>query len=75
MILVLDSSALIALARIGQLTLLREIAEPIVIPEAVYDEVVRAGRNRPGSTEVEQAQWIVRRQVSDRAGSPGYATK
>jgi predicted nucleic acid-binding protein len=66
-ILVLDSSALITLARIGQLPLLREIAETVLIPDAVYDEVVRAGPHRPGSAAVEQAQWIVRRQVSDRA--------
>jgi predicted nucleic acid-binding protein len=66
-ILVLDSSALITLARIGQLTLLHEVAETILIPEAVYDEVVRAGQNRPGRAAVEQAHWIVRRQVHDRA--------
>ena len=67
MILVFDSSALITLARIGQLTLLREIAETILIPEAVYEEVVRVGQNRPGSVAVGQALWIVRRQVNDRA--------
>ena len=66
MILVLDSSALITLARVGQLNLLHAIAETVLIPEAVYDEVVRTGHGRPGGAEVAQAQWIIRRQVNDR---------
>jgi len=67
LILVLDSSALITLARVGQLNLLHEIAETVLIPEAVYDEVVQTGHGRPGGAEVAQAQWIIRRQVNDRA--------
>lgn len=67
MILVLDSSALISLTRIGQLNLLHEITETAFIPEAVYDEVVRAGQGRPGSAEITQAPWIIRRQVRDQA--------
>lgn len=67
MILVLDSSALITLARIGRLDLLRQIAGTAHIPEAVYEEVVESGQGRPGSVEVAQAQWISRHQVEDRA--------
>lgn len=40
MILVLDASALIALARIGRLDLLREIGSHVYIPQGVHDEVV-----------------------------------
>jgi predicted nucleic acid-binding protein len=39
-ILVLDSSALITLARVGRLDLLRQIAGTAHIPEAVFEEVV-----------------------------------
>ena len=46
MILVLDSSALITLARIGGLDLLRQLAGGVRIPEAVYEEVVQAGQVR-----------------------------
>lgn len=49
MILVLDSSALITLARIGRLDLLRQVAGTVHIPEAVYEEVVQAGQGRHGS--------------------------
>lgn len=67
MILVLDASVLIALSRIGRLDLLRQIAGTVHIPEAVYDEVVRRGEGQPGSVEVARAEWILRRQVYDRA--------
>jgi len=60
-ILVLDASALITLARIGRLDLLRQIATAVYIPEALYEEVVERGQGRPGSTEVAHAQWISRR--------------
>ena len=64
--LVLDSSSLIALARIGRLDLLRQVTSDVHIPEAVYEEVVQAGEGRRGSVEVAQAQWIsdgIRRDV------------
>ena len=64
--LVLDSSALITLARIGRLDLLRQLARGVAIPEAVYEEVVQAGQGRQGSREVAQAEWITRHQVQDQ---------
>lgn len=64
--LVLDSSALITLGKIGQLDLLRQLAEAVFIPPAVYDEVVKHGRGRPGSEEVNRSEWIVRQQVTNR---------
>jgi len=65
-ILVLDSSALITLAKIGRLQLLRQLAKDVVVPYAVFDEVVRRGGGRPGQTEVAQASWISRRRIRDR---------
>jgi predicted nucleic acid-binding protein len=58
-IVVADSSCLIALARSGQLDVLRALFGQITIPAAVYDEVVSQGAGRPGSDEVAQAKWIM----------------
>lgn len=66
MILVLDSSALITLSRIGNLELLQQVAETVHVPQAVYDEVVGAGVDQPGRRALESAQWIMRHQVQDR---------
>ena len=66
MILVLDSSALITLTRIGNLELLQQLAETVHVPQPVYDEVVGAGVDKPGRRAVESAQWILRHQVQDR---------
>jgi predicted nucleic acid-binding protein len=60
-----NSSPLINFAAIGRFTLLRELYGALVIPEAVYHEVVVAGRGQPGATEVEQAGWITRTAVSN----------
>lgn len=66
MILVLDASPLIALARIGSLALLRRLADQIIIPEAVYRESVTQAQGRPGSVEIAQAIWIVRQTVENQ---------
>ncbi len=65
-IVVADSSCLIALARSGQLDVLRVLFGQIVIQAAVYDEVVTQGAGRPGSNEVAQAEWIITKQVQDQ---------
>lgn len=41
-----DSSALINLARIGKLALLRDLYGEVYIPEAVWQEAVVRGRDR-----------------------------
>jgi predicted nucleic acid-binding protein len=56
-----DSSTLIHLACIGQMSLLRDLFGRIVIPLAVRQEVVDQGAGRPGSLEVAAAihdGWI-----------------
>lgn len=70
MIVVADASPLIALARIGRLELLRTIFERLLLPEAVWREVVAAGLNKAGAGTVMQADWIDRRKVAD-AGMVG----
>ncbi len=46
MIVVADSTPLIALARIDQLNLLKELFGAVLIPEAVFREVVTRGKAR-----------------------------
>lgn len=55
---VCDATVLITLTRIGRLHLLRQAFQRLVIPEAVYEEVVVKGANRPGADEVKEADWI-----------------
>jgi uncharacterized protein len=63
---VCDTSTLIALARIGQLDILRQVRAQVVIPRAVYEEVVVKGAGKSGADEVRKASWIETLKVSDR---------
>jgi hypothetical protein len=58
-----DASILINLARIGELDLLRRLYGALMIPEAVWREVVIAGAGQPGAEEVRAASWIKTRDV------------
>ena len=58
MIVVSDSSPLIALSDLGRLDLLGEIYGDIIIPEAVWAETVIAGREQTGRSSLLQASWI-----------------
>lgn len=58
MIIVSDSSPLIALARIGRLNILASLYERVFIPAEVHHEVTVAGRGLPGAKEVREARWI-----------------
>ena len=61
-----NASPLINLARIGQLRLLPRIFERLLIPEAVWQEVVVDGDDQPGAKEILQAGWVERADVSNR---------
>jgi len=65
MTVVADASPLIALARIGRLDLLRTVFGGLLLPDAVWGEVVAAGLDKAGSATVMQADWIERRRVAD----------
>lgn len=56
MIVVSDSSPLITLAAVGELDLLRGLFGEVLIPGAVWNEVVQA--DRPGAKAVTTAEWI-----------------
>lgn len=66
MIVVSNSGPIISFARAGCLDLLRQTFQEIIIPEAVYHDIVIQGRNRPGAKEVDQADWIKREAVKNK---------
>ena len=66
MIVVSDASAPINLARIGELDLLRKLYSEIVVPEAVWQEVVVNGAGQPGAEEISTVDWVKRMLVKNR---------
>lgn len=67
MVVVSDASAVINLAVIGHLDLLHQLFGQVLIPQAVFDEIVVVGAGQPGAEEVTQRPWIESRQVTDRS--------
>lgn len=65
MIVICDSSMVIALSLINQLHLLEEMYGGVFITQGVYDEVVRQGRGRAGSQSVEHAGFIQTKELRD----------
>jgi predicted nucleic acid-binding protein len=62
-----NASPLINLAHIGALALLPRLYAGVVIPEAVWREVVVEGSGQPGATEVRSAAWISVGAVENRS--------
>ena len=65
MIVVSDTSPITNLAAIGQLDLLRQLYTSIVIPVAVYNEMVAVDRLVPGAVEVQILSWIQTQAVAN----------
>jgi predicted nucleic acid-binding protein len=58
-VVVSDAAPLISLSSIDQLYLLNKLFDRVLIPPAVWHEVVgTGGEKRPGSREVSSATWI-----------------
>lgn len=53
-----NSSPLIHLSKIGELTLLRYFFDEIIVPEAVYRECVIEGKEREDAKRIKKAKWI-----------------
>jgi predicted nucleic acid-binding protein len=62
--IVSDAGPIIIFARIGRLSLLQEITTSLLIPNAVYDEIVTNKGGMPGAAEVAQAAWIQKASVA-----------
>lgn len=58
MIVASNTSPIINLASINHLDLLTKLYNAIIIPEAVYHEIVVIGAGQPGSNEVKKLDWI-----------------
>jgi len=59
-----NSSPLILYARIGRLELLKALFDEILIPPAVWHEVVTGAAGRIGEREVRQSEWIRQRPLT-----------
>jgi len=55
---IVDSTPIISLSIINQLTLLSKLYEQILIPQAVYDEVCMKGQSQTGAKELKKADFI-----------------
>ena len=66
MSIVSNASPLINLARIGKLDLLHRLYGKLIIPEAVWHEVVVEGAGLPGAEEVKTSCWIKTQTVSNK---------
>lgn len=53
-----NATPLIALAVLERLDLLPQIFDEIIVPTAVYEEVVTHGQARPGAVAIAQADWL-----------------
>jgi predicted nucleic acid-binding protein len=66
-LVVADATPLIALAKIGQLDLLPGFFGNVLVPGAVYGEIVLAGAGRIGAAEIQTANWIHVEAIADRS--------
>ena len=64
-----DSSPLISCARAGKLSLMKSVYSKIVIPPAVYREIVTEGAGKPGAEAVKKGLsiWIEVREPADKS--------
>ncbi len=60
-----NSSPLILYSAVGWLDLLRALYEEIVVPPAVWREVVAGGCGRAGSTALQNVTWVSLRPLPD----------
>ena len=67
MTVVSDATPLINIAAIGKFDLFQTLYGRLIIPSAVYEEIVTQGAGRWGAAETAGAAWIDRRAVSDPA--------
>lgn len=64
-LVIADLSCLIGLSKIDKLTILNQLFGTILIPPAVFNEVVNLGAGRPGADEVKNAVWIETRKIEN----------
>ena len=65
--IVSDTGPIVVFARIGRLSLLRDVTGTLLIPDAVHTEIFAKKGAMPGASEVAQATWIQRVSIVDRS--------
>ena len=65
--IVSDAGPIIIFARIGRLSLLRDVTGSLLIPDAVYDEIVVKKGGMPGAADLAQAAWVQKASVANRS--------
>ena len=58
LIIVSNTSPITSLAAVGQLDLLKQLYQRIIIPETVYQELTGVNPTVPGAKEVSTYPWI-----------------
>src|SRR5688572_26198368 len=66
MAIVSNSGPILSFVRARRFEFLREVLGALMIPEAVYEDIVIQGAGKPGAEEVPRAAWITRVRVHDR---------
>jgi predicted nucleic acid-binding protein len=59
-------SPILSFARANRLELLHQVVGDLIIPNAVYEDIVVRGVGKPGAREVQQSTWIRHGSVRDR---------
>jgi uncharacterized protein len=70
-VIVSNSSPLILFAKIGRLELLKQAYDEVIIPQAVYAEVVTARAGQADAAVVAATPWITVKSVSNAIPWPG----
>lgn len=58
------------LAIIGQLDLIKALFGRVFVPHEVWYELTIAGKGKPGSEAIQQAEWIERKEPGDNTLYP-----
>lgn len=64
--IIANSGPIISFARADCLYLLKETVKELIIPNAVFEDIVVKGRGKPGAEEVKEADWIKRKEAKDK---------
>lgn len=73
--LVSDSGPILSFARAHRLDVLNAVAIELLVPEAVYDDIVTVGRGKPGAAEIAQADWITRTPLEDLSSADRFSSR
>ena len=65
---IVNATPLIALATIDRLLLLQEFFDQVIVPTAVYDEVVIKGAGKPGADAIAKLGWLIIMQPNAQLG-------